>query len=226
MHSRAWSTASTYSQTGSLGEAWYSAASCSVFSGRRDFRNSIVSVLQFSLVQFTAAAADAENTSVLISPVTARSWFPTRLSSQRWETSFVHSSGWAPYPTTSPRHQRRSIPASSIAASTASSAGRLLWMSVRMATRISLRARHEGPRTRGRIVGRWPDPGARDGLSPQANRDGSASAPPPWRPWSSRSSPPGRFGRATSSIPCPSRRAHSSRPISSRRRGTSPPASA
>ena len=51
---------------------------------------------EFARVHSTAAAAEAEKTSVLISPVTARSWFPTRLSSQRSETSLVHSSGCAP----------------------------------------------------------------------------------------------------------------------------------
>src|SRR5918994_1944918 len=45
----------------------------------------------------------------------------------------------------SPRHQRRSMPASSIAASTASRAGRLAWMSVTMATRTGGGNRGRGP---------------------------------------------------------------------------------
>src|SRR5207248_1355295 len=42
----------------------------------------------------------------------------------------AHSSGCAPYSTTSPRHQISPMPAASMSASTASSAGRFAWVSL------------------------------------------------------------------------------------------------
>jgi len=53
----------------------------------------IVCGLAVSRVQRTAAAAAGENAESSNSPSTARSWFPTRQSSQRSAIRLVHSSG-------------------------------------------------------------------------------------------------------------------------------------
>src|SRR5881392_4213065 len=93
--------------------------------------------LATSRVHSTAAAAAGENADTSSSPSTARSWLPTRQSAQRSATRVAHSSGCAPYPTTSPRHQSSSGSAPSTSASTASSAGRFAWMSLMNASRMS-----------------------------------------------------------------------------------------
>src|SRR5687767_8263210 len=71
-----------------------------------------------------------------MSPRTTRSWLPARHTSTTSETTSAQSSGWAPYPTTSPRHQTCSGSWLPTSASTAFRAGRLLWMSEMTATRM------------------------------------------------------------------------------------------
>src|SRR5689334_6715290 len=62
------------------------------------------------------------------------SWLPARHTSARSSTIWVQRAGSAPYPVRSPRHQSSSVPASSIAARTASSAARFAWTSEMTAT--------------------------------------------------------------------------------------------
>ena len=70
---------------------------------------------------------------------TARSWLPASFAVQLSQTSSTHPSGWAPYPTTSPRHHVSSTRGLEMSASTASRAGSLAWMSLRTASRIGER---------------------------------------------------------------------------------------
>ena len=118
--------------------------------------------------------------------VTTRSWLPARHTSTTSETSSVQSSGWAPYPTMSPRHQTWSGSWLPTSASTACSAGRLLWMSEMTATRMGVSRQESASHGRGwnAATGRCSLPSLRAygqrGPPSSVNRSSTVFVTPPW----------------------------------------------
>ena len=90
------SAESTYSQTGSRGEAWKRPMPSRSPAGSSSRRNSSVRSATFSRVQSTASAAASEKAAMSSAPSTARSWLPTRQTSQRSRTRSAQASGSAP----------------------------------------------------------------------------------------------------------------------------------
>ncbi len=135
MPARATGVVVTYSQVGSRGLPWTrSVSSRSSRSGRASSQARVSGPI-VACVHSIARRASTLKASMSSRPTAAASWFPRTPSAPIERNRATTASGSGPYPTTSPSCQTSST--DGIAASTASRAAALAWMSERTATRTA-----------------------------------------------------------------------------------------
>src|SRR5829696_195601 len=127
----------TYSQIGSRGEPWTSVNPSRSRRSGSPSSHARVSFVIVALVHSLARRASTLKDSISGPPAAAASWFPRTPIAPTSRSRATTSSGSGPYPTTSPSCQTSST--DGIAASTASSASRLAWISESTATRTPAR---------------------------------------------------------------------------------------